>query len=438
MHQLLLLSGLFSGVFCSALSSGGVLQDEAGPPPGSWHKLRDAGKGERATGPDNAEELADLGYAGGYEEADEVGGATIYDAAKMEPGATLFSSGHAPVVQLIDAAGEMLHQWSLSVDKLWPDGVPWPTYDKHEQFVRRAILGPGGELLVVFETIGVAKVDRDGETLWAQAGRYHHDLEVLPDGRIVTLSMSTLRLEELAKRFPGLKMERPMVDNQVCVLGPDGTLQKSLSVTQAFYNSDFAPFLGDLNPAQFDAWHTNSVDWIDAGQAAAHPLFPQGTVLLSIFRPSALVLLDLEADTVRWMAKGPWRNQHQAQALPGGQILLLDNRGGNRATPLAYNRSRALEYDPNQQNLVWEYPPKGEEAPQGPLYTALLGYVQRCPRGNTLITESTQGRMLEVTREGQIVWEYRSPFRAGENRDLIATIMGGKRIAPARLGFLSR
>src|SRR6059036_3002382 len=36
--------------------------------------------------------------------------------------------------------------------------------------------------------------------------------------------------------------------------------------------------------------------------------------------------------------------------------------------------------------------------------------IQRLPNGNTLITESSFGRLFEVTREGEIVWEYVSPF----------------------------
>ena len=38
------------------------------------------------------------------------------------------------------------------------------------------------------------------------------------------------------------------------------------------------------------------------------------------------------------------------------------------------------------------------------------GYAQRLPNGNTLITESSFGRFFEVTKEGEIVWEYVNPL----------------------------
>jgi len=39
-----------------------------------------------------------------------------------------------------------------------------------------------------------------------------------------------------------------------------------------------------------------------------------------------------------------------------------------------------------------------------------MGYAQRLPNGNTLITESSFGRFFEVTKQGEIVWEYVNPF----------------------------
>jgi hypothetical protein len=40
-----------------------------------------------------------------------------------------------------------------------------------------------------------------------------------------------------------------------------------------------------------------------------------------------------------------------------------------------------------------------------------------------LVTESTAGRAFEITRDGQIVWEWRSPHRIREGgRELVALL----------------
>jgi hypothetical protein len=42
-----------------------------------------------------------------------------------------------------------------------------------------------------------------------------------------------------------------------------------------------------------------------------------------------------------------------------------------------------------------------------------MGIAQRLANGNTLLTESSFGRFFEVTKEGEIVWEYVNPFFGG-------------------------
>ena len=43
-------------------------------------------------------------------------------------------------------------------------------------------------------------------------------------------------------------------------------------------------------------------------------------------------------------------------------------------------------------------------------YSPLISSAQRLPNGNTLITEGSGGRMIEVTSEHELVWEYISPY----------------------------
>jgi hypothetical protein len=59
---------------------------------------------------------------------------------------------------------------------------------------------------------------------------------------------------------------------------------------------------------------------------------------------------------------------------------------------------------------------------------------ERLANGNTLITESEGGRLLEVTPAGTIVWEYRNPVRGGEEGEpMTAVVSWGQRIDPATL-----
>ncbi|MEE9500603.1 MAG: hypothetical protein V3V48_00875, partial [Candidatus Aminicenantaceae bacterium] len=70
-----------------------------------------------------------------------------------------------------------------------------------------------------------------------------------------------------------------------------------------------------------------------------------------------------------------------------------------------------------------------------PFFTHWLGYNQRLKNGNTLITESDQGRIFEVLPNNTIVWEYVNPYRTGKNNELIATIMSAVRVDPDHISF---
>ena len=45
-----------------------------------------------------------------------------------------------------------------------------------------------------------------------------------------------------------------------------------------------------------------------------------------------------------------------------------------------------------------------------------------------LITESDNGRAIEITRDKEVVWEFYNPHRAGPAEELIATLFELKRV----------
>ncbi len=118
--------------------------------------------------------------------------------------------------------------------------------------------------------------------------------------------------------------------------------------------------------------------------------------------------------------------QHDAQWIPpghpgAGNVLVFNN--GNRrpggehssvdelALPIAasgahsgFAREAGLAFGPAQP--VWSY--RSEDPTE--FYSFFISGAQRLPNGNTLVCSGAQGRFFEVTREGEIVWEYWNPF----------------------------
>jgi outer membrane protein assembly factor BamB len=174
-----------------------------------------------------------------------------------------------------------------------------------------------------------------------------------------------------------------------------------------------------------DPLHTNSLVVLDGRFAALVPAFERGNLLLSS-RPSSFVcVLDPRRAEIVWLLQGSFREQHDPKLLDDGHLLLFDNGGERRA-------SAVLELDPATGATIWEY----RGSPDAPFHSATCGTAERLPNGDTLITESDQGRAFEVTPAGEIVWEFRNPARAGPANEYVATLFELIRLAPIRFDWL--
>ena len=65
------------------------------------------------------------------------------------------------------------------------------------------------------------------------------------------------------------------------------------------------------------------------------------------------------------------------------------------------------------------------------------GRVQVLPNGNTLVVETDRGRALELTEDGDVVWEFRSPYRVGERGDKVAGLYSLERVGADRASWLN-
>ena len=126
--------------------------------------------------------------------------------------------------------------------------------------------------------------------------------------------------------------------------------------------------------------------------------------------------------------RGPWLRQHDPDLLANGNILLFDNQGNVGPGGI----TRVIEVDPKTQEIVWTY----AGTPEEPFESEVRSSEARLPNGNTLITELDGGRIFEVTKPGQIVWNYINPVRgqrAQDGQQVIPIVSWAERVDPAFL-----
>jgi hypothetical protein len=370
--------------------------------PGRWHEpatAADLSDAERA----ELTRLLSVGYLDGSVPAPDASGVTVHEPSRAWPGLNLVVSGHEPGAFLITMDGEVVHAWQCRFEDVWPESRAGRD-DLDTQFWRRAHLCRNGDLLALFDWLGLVRLDVRSRVLWSYAGGSHHDIDVAEDGRIYVL-------DQEARHVPRLGREGLVLEEFVTVLTPEGEVLERISILEAIERSPYDALLEAL-PEGRDILHTNTVELLDGRLAESIPAFRAGNVLLSIRSIDTVAVLDMDRRSITWALTGLWNAQHQPTVLESGNLLVFDNLAGDR-------RSQVVELDPLTQQVVWSYP----EAGQGLLWSRTCGSNQRLPNGNTLVTESDNGRALEVTDGGTIVWEYVNPHRAGPEDELIASLL---------------
>jgi hypothetical protein len=201
-------------------------------------------------------------------------------------------------------------------------------------------------------------------------------------------------------------------------------------VLESFANSKFSEFLATIEShPKGDHTHTNDVELLTEAFAKHHEFCSAGDVLISLRNPSVLAVLNLERQEIVWASRGIWVHQHDPDALDNGNLLIYDNQGKQAKGGI----SRILEWNPSTSAIEWCYSGNAAE----PFASSSRGCEQLLPNGNVLITESNNGRLVEVTRDGQIAWEFHNPHRDEEKGDLVAVVYSAQRYPTEELTFLT-
>ena len=351
-------------------------------------------------------------YLSGSQPAPAREGVTIYDKENAFNGLNLSTSGHEPEAILKDMAGNVLHTWKFDYSEIRPHQPL--TGLMTQAFWRRIHLFENGDLLAIFSSIGLLKIDKNSRQVWYNPCQPHHDLDVAEDGRIFVL---TRRLID----HPFIKSDRTdkrILEDFVTILDTDGKELQRISLLQCFLNSNYAPSIYVLKYIKrADIFHTNTLHILDGSLATKIPAFKKGNVLICSPYLRCIAVVDLKEAQVVWALFNMWGGQHDPVVLDNNNILVFDNYGFN-------SKSQVEEFDPVTQMVHWVY--KGDS--RGSFYSKTCSTAQRLPNGNTLIRETEAGRAFEVTGEGSIVWEYLNPHRAGSKNELIAALLEVKRL----------
>ncbi|WP_428991524.1 aryl-sulfate sulfotransferase [Methylocapsa aurea] len=373
-------------------------------------------------------------------------GTTIYDPARAYNSFVLFPGGD-DVTRLVDLTGNVVREWKYTgqpvsfIDPALVGGARGHIFvTLASQEGKGTDLIPGHAQTRVRTTVG--EVDWDGAPVWtfgaaAPGGvaRQHHDISRLPNG-------NTLLLANISYVLPGFAAPQ-VLDDVAYEVNPDGDIAWTWAASDhldeiGFTAEELKLIKGSKNP---DYLHVNDLKpvghnhWYDEGDAR----FAPDNLIFDSRNGNFIAIIDRKTRKLVWTL-GPHfppvsedgsttsrklprpvdqiSGQHDAQiiaeGLPGaGNLLVFDNQGEAgypRASVTYTGGSRVLEIDPVKKEIVWQYTGASSGNPGWTFRSTHVSNARRLPNGNTFIDEGQIGRFFQVTREGDIVWEYLNPY----------------------------
>ncbi|UCC41837.1 MAG: hypothetical protein JSV96_13350 [Candidatus Aminicenantes bacterium] len=298
----------------------------------------------------------------------------------------------------MDMFGNILHTWSANIN--YKKGYEWP-------FVK---LLKNGDLLEIASKKMLVRMDWHSNIKWLKKISSHHYIDMDENDDIYTL------LHNYEVAFWSI-IPLPIGNEYVAILSPEGKIKREIPLYKIFKNEippdrlkKIAQWLispkgfvtriergikppRDIFATPTDIFHSNCVEII---KRDINDVLKKGNVLICSRRLDLIGIFDVKEEKLVWTwGKGQLEGPHNSTILENGNILIFDNG-------IRRKYSRVIELNPQTEEIVWQYLADPPES----FYSYWGGGNQRLPNGNTLITDANNGRVFEITKGGEIVWEF--------------------------------
>lgn len=344
----------------------------------------------------------------------EESGVIVLKPQKIYRGYNLYCSRVSPEVFLIDMHGELVHRWTYPQigEGIWND----------------VIMFDNGDIAVIIKFNYLIKIDWHSNLIWKKRINAHHEVAATDEKTLYVIERAVKAYRGLDVRFPsivhltsdGVEIERwssyDNLDDIKKIFDQRSFLDTILDSMFAEGSwSEIRERVADLpgggraenGEAKYDYFHMNTITVLpETPLGLRDNRFSAGNLLICFRNVNQIAILDRDTWDILWVwGEGDLDWPHHPTMLHDGKILVFDN---------GYERrySRVIELDPVANTIEWTY----ADDPPRRFFTGTKGSSQRLPNGNTLICQGNRGRVFEVTRDGEIVWDWMNPMLKDDRR----------------------
>jgi hypothetical protein len=311
-------------------------------------------------------------------------------------------------VELVDLnAQTVLHRWAPDIDAINAQyhlqSNLEPNLARDRNLRRYLFYHPyateDGGLLIKSES-PLVKIDACSRVVWINdEDVFHHSTERDDSGMFWVPTMQE------PVTIKGVDPDK-FHDDSIAMVTPDGKLLMNRSVSQILIDNGLERLVFWGTGYERDPIHLNDIEPVRKDG----PYWRKGDLFLSLRSPSTVMLYRPSTNKVIWRKDGPWSKQHDVDILDDHRISIFNNNafGARGETSLRTAEVNIYDFATGEVTSPWRAALERLDvwAPFGSLAEVL-------PNDELFVEEQYHGRLIRLTLDGDVVWEYVNRAKMG-------------------------
>ena len=329
------------------------------------------------------------------------------------------------VIKVVDFAGQVIHQWDLDWHKIWPDATHLDAHvvpqGKPGTHIHGSRLMSNGDIVFNFENLGLVRLDACGNTVFRAPYFTHHSIDLDEQGNFWVPGQTNHK--QALPQYPNYVA--PFKDDILLKLSDKGEVLQQISIMSLLKDNGYRGlmYLSTIKSRDTrvsgDIYHLNDIEIFPS--SLAEGVFKHGDLMVSLRNINTVLVLNPDTLNIHFLTTGKFVRQHDPDFIDGNTISVYDNN--HIAGSGQYNNSKIVKISALDNSLTDYF--SGSQAL--PFYSSIMGKHQWLKNGNLLVAESMNGRVLEISPQKELVWEYNNLI---SQTDTVGIVEGAERLAP--------
>jgi hypothetical protein len=316
-----------------------------------------------------------------------------------------FSGEKTLAVSIIESNGTLVHQWQLDWFELWPDASHLSYFMKPKSqpgtMIHGAEILPNGDLVFNFEYLGMIRINMCGDVVWRLPFQTHHSI-FIDEQEFIWVGVNKVRKNDTLKQA----FHQPYyIEPFIFTLTRDGTIIEQKSVFDILNDNHLsaALYLSSIDNedpiVKGDTLHLNDIEIFPSTMKFG--FFQAGDIMISLRNINMIIIVEPSTWKLKHVISNLTLRQHDPDFIDGNTISVYDNNNQfSKNDNNAFSQIVRISVPDNTVTPLF----KGNE--KIPFYSKILGKQQQLANGNLLITDSRNGKAIEVNSNNELVWEF--------------------------------